>query len=129
MQVCICCYIKSFPLNLLTDHSCNFVNTEYNYIEFLHMHLLRKKYFLLNQSCYYLLLMLLNFREGYVVIKVFVVHDPSLPLQSYQQEITRISRALSGFPNVLPFQRSLLTERAGLLIRQFVHDNLYDRIR
>lgn len=93
------------------------------------MHLLRKKYFLLNQSCYYLLLMLLNFREGYVVIKVFVVHDPSLPLQSYQQEITRISRALSGFPNVLPFQRSLLTERAGLLIRQFVHDNLYDRIR
>ncbi|XP_047134081.1 phosphoinositide 3-kinase regulatory subunit 4 isoform X1 [Hydra vulgaris] len=67
-------------------------------------------------------------KEGYVVIKVFVIHDPSIPLQPYQEELSRIGKSVSGFPNVLPFQRSVLTDRAGLLIRQFVHDNLYDRI-
>lgn len=69
------------------------------------------------------------FREGYVVIKVFVIHDPSLPLSSYQEELTKITKYVSGFPNVLPFHKSLLTDRAGLMIRQYVHDNLYDRIR
>jgi len=69
------------------------------------------------------------FREGYVVIKVFVLHDPSLPLASYQDRINQIATLTAGFPNILPFQRSLLTDRAGLLIRQYVHDNLYDRIR
>lgn len=67
-------------------------------------------------------------KEGYVVIKVFVIHDPSLPLSSYQEELTKITKYVSGFPNVLPFHKSLLTDRAGLMIRQYVHDNLYDRI-
>jgi len=67
-------------------------------------------------------------KEGYVVIKVFVVHDPSLPLESYQNELIKITNSLKGFPNTLPFEKTLLTERAGLLIRPFVHDNLYDRI-
>ena len=71
----------------------------------------------------------LSFREGSVVIKVFVIHDPSLPLSSFQDALTAITNAVSGFPNVLPFQKTLLTDRAGLLIRQYVHDNLYDRIR
>ena len=71
----------------------------------------------------------LFFREGYVVIKVFVLHDPSLPLASYQDRINQIATLTATFPNILPFQRSLMTDRAGLLIRQYVHDNLYDRTR
>ncbi|XP_065061458.1 phosphoinositide 3-kinase regulatory subunit 4-like [Rhopilema esculentum] len=67
-------------------------------------------------------------KEGYVVIKVFAIHDPSLPLKVYQDQISLIKRKLSGTTNVLPFQGAQLTEKAGLLFRQYVHDNLYDRI-
>ena len=72
---------------------------------------------------------ILFFREGFVVIKVFAIHDPSLPLKVYQDQISSIKRRLSGVANVLPFQGALLTDKAGLLFRQYVHDNLYDRIR
>ena len=67
-------------------------------------------------------------KEGYVVVKVFVIHDPSLPLKSWQEELTKIAEKVSGFVNVLPFQRLVLTDRAGFMIRQYLHDNLYDRI-
>ena len=63
------------------------------------------------------------------MIKVFAIHDPSLPLKVYQDQISLIKRKLSGATNVLPFQGAQLTEKAGLLFRQYVHDNLYDRIR
>eukprot|EP00794_Sanderia_malayensis_P015350 gene15350-16926_t len=67
-------------------------------------------------------------KEGFVVIKVFAIHDPSLPLKSYQDQISLIRFKLKSAPNVLPFQGALLTDKAGLLFRQYVHDNLYDRI-
>ncbi|XP_031568622.1 phosphoinositide 3-kinase regulatory subunit 4-like [Actinia tenebrosa] len=67
-------------------------------------------------------------KEGLCVVKVFAIQDPSLPLKQYQDELKDIKIRLSNAPNVLPFQRSVLSDKASLLIRQFVKDNLYDRI-
>ena len=69
------------------------------------------------------------YREGLCVVKVFAIQDPSLPLKAYQDQLTKIKNRLAGASNVLPFHLSILTDKASLLIRQFVKDNLYDRIR
>ena len=61
--------------------------------------------------------------------KVFAIQDPSLPLKTYQDQLTEIKNRLAGASNVLPFHLSIITDKASLLIRQFVRDNLYDRIR
>ena len=62
-------------------------------------------------------------------MKVFAIQDPSLPLKTYQDQLTDIKNRLVTAPNVLPFHHSILTDKASLLIRQFIKDNLYDRIR
>ena len=63
------------------------------------------------------------------MVKVFAIQDPSLSLKSYQDELTNIKNRLLNAPNVLPFAKSILTDKASLLLRQYVKDNLYDRIR
>ena len=63
------------------------------------------------------------------MVKVFAIQDPSPPLKTYQGQLTEIKNRLAGASNVLPFHFSILTDKASLLIRQFVKDNLYDRIR
>ncbi|EDO39636.1 predicted protein [Nematostella vectensis] len=68
-------------------------------------------------------------KEGLCVVKVFAIQDPSLPLKTYQDELTNIKVRLGNAANVLPFQKSILTDKASLLIRQYIKDNLYDRIR
>ncbi|XP_041040975.1 phosphoinositide 3-kinase regulatory subunit 4 [Carcharodon carcharias] len=67
-------------------------------------------------------------REGLVVVKVFAVQDPSLPLTAYKQELEELRQRLLGAPNCVPFQRASFSERAALLFRQYARDNLYDRI-
>uniref|UniRef100_A0A3B5R6G6 non-specific serine/threonine protein kinase n=1 Tax=Xiphophorus maculatus TaxID=8083 RepID=A0A3B5R6G6_XIPMA len=67
-------------------------------------------------------------REGLVVVKVFAIQDPSLPLTSYKQELEELKIRLHSCQNCLPFQKTSLTEKAAILFRQFVRDNLYDRI-
>ncbi|XP_028835942.1 phosphoinositide 3-kinase regulatory subunit 4 isoform X2 [Denticeps clupeoides] len=67
-------------------------------------------------------------REGLVVVKVFAIQDPSLPLTSYKQELEELKIRLHSCQNCLPFQRASLTEKAAILFRQYVRDNLYDRI-
>ena len=62
-------------------------------------------------------------------MKVFAIQDPSLPLKTYQDRLPEIKNRLDGASNILPFHFSILTDKACLLIRQFVKDNLYDRIR
>ncbi|KAG1666656.1 Phosphoinositide 3-kinase regulatory subunit 4 [Nymphon striatum] len=66
--------------------------------------------------------------EGLVVVKVFANHDPLLNLQPYKQEIHEIRYQLLNGTNCLPFQDTIPTDKAGLLIRQYVKYNLYDRI-
>ncbi|XP_069762900.1 phosphoinositide 3-kinase regulatory subunit 4 isoform X3 [Narcine bancroftii] len=67
-------------------------------------------------------------REGLAVVKVFAVQDPSLPLSAYRQELEELRQRLLGALHCVPFQRASLTEKAALLFRQYVRDNLYDRI-
>ncbi|TDH11242.1 hypothetical protein EPR50_G00058780 [Perca flavescens] len=67
-------------------------------------------------------------REGLVVVKVFAIQDPSLPLTSYKQELEELKIRLHSCQNCLPFQKASLTEKAAILFRQYARDNLYDRI-
>ncbi|GBN01215.1 Phosphoinositide 3-kinase regulatory subunit 4 [Araneus ventricosus] len=67
-------------------------------------------------------------REGLVVVKVFAVRDPSYPLKPHKDQLEAIKLLLKNVPNTVAFQRLLLSERAGILVRQYVKDNLYDRI-
>ncbi|XP_027728102.1 phosphoinositide 3-kinase regulatory subunit 4 isoform X1 [Vombatus ursinus] len=69
-------------------------------------------------------------REGLVVVKVFAIQDPTLPLTSYKQELEELKIRLNSAQNCLPFQRATekTSEKAALLFRQYVRDNLYDRI-
>ncbi|XP_065073829.1 phosphoinositide 3-kinase regulatory subunit 4 [Ochlerotatus camptorhynchus] len=66
--------------------------------------------------------------EGLVVVKVFVKHDPSLPLEQHVDKIEYIKKNLANAVNCLPFQRVLTTERACLIIREYVKHSLYDRV-
>lgn len=43
--------------------------------------------------------------EGFVVVKVFVKHDPSLPLELHAKRLEFIKKNLSNAVNCLPFQR------------------------
>uniref|UniRef100_A0A131YJM6 non-specific serine/threonine protein kinase n=1 Tax=Rhipicephalus appendiculatus TaxID=34631 RepID=A0A131YJM6_RHIAP len=67
-------------------------------------------------------------KEGLAIVKVFAIHDPSLPLAPHKETLERIRRVLSAVPNALPFQKVVENDKAGLLVRQFIKDNLYDRI-
>nr|XP_054768213.1 phosphoinositide 3-kinase regulatory subunit 4-like [Lytechinus pictus] len=69
-----------------------------------------------------------KYREGLAVVKVFVIHDPSLPLKSFKEKIEEIKSRLANGSNCLPFLRSTLSDKAALLFRQYVRNNLYDRI-
>ncbi|CAK1543579.1 unnamed protein product [Leptosia nina] len=67
-------------------------------------------------------------REGLVVVKVFAIHDPSLPLEEHKETILKIKEQLASTFNCLPFQRVILTDKAGLLIREYCKCSVYDRM-
>nr|XP_018916322.1 PREDICTED: phosphoinositide 3-kinase regulatory subunit 4 [Bemisia tabaci] len=67
-------------------------------------------------------------QEGLIVVKVFAIHDPSLPLASYRNRIEEVRIKLASAVNCLAFQRTMLTEKAGYLMREYVKYSLYDRI-
>ncbi|XP_052760753.1 phosphoinositide 3-kinase regulatory subunit 4-like [Mya arenaria] len=67
-------------------------------------------------------------KEGLTVVKVFVIHDPSLPLSSYKTRLEEICATLQGTSNCIPFQKAVQQDKAALLYRQYVKDSLYDRI-
>ncbi|XP_018329607.1 phosphoinositide 3-kinase regulatory subunit 4 [Agrilus planipennis] len=67
-------------------------------------------------------------QEGLIVVKVFAIHDPSLPLQPYKDRLEDIRIKLSSAVNCLPFQKIIVNDRAGLIIREYVKYSLYDRI-
>lgn len=47
--------------------------------------------------------------EGLVVVKVFVKHDPSLPLETHAERLEIIKKNLSNAVNCLPFQRVVVS--------------------
>lgn len=67
-------------------------------------------------------------QEGLIVVKVFAINDPSLPLQPYKDSLDTIRNKLSNAVNCLAFQRAIITDKAGLIMREYVKYSLYDRI-
>ncbi|XP_075209888.1 vacuolar protein sorting 15 isoform X2 [Lycorma delicatula] len=67
-------------------------------------------------------------QEGLVVVKVFAIHDPTLPLTTYKDRVEEIRLKLGPAINCLPFQKAILTDRAGYLLREYIKYSLYDRI-
>lgn len=67
-------------------------------------------------------------QEGLIVVKVFAIHDPSLPLSPYKERLDDIRTKLSSAFNCLPFQKIIVTDKAGLIMREYVKYSLYDRI-
>lgn len=47
--------------------------------------------------------------EGLVVVKVFVKHDPSLPLEAHADRVEFIKKNLANAVNCLPFQRVVVS--------------------
>ena len=69
-----------------------------------------------------------KFQEGYTVVKVFVIPEQSIDLDSYKSDVEKIKDKLKQASNCIPFQQTIITDRAALLIRQYAKHNLYDRI-
>ncbi|XP_014259628.1 phosphoinositide 3-kinase regulatory subunit 4 [Cimex lectularius] len=67
-------------------------------------------------------------QEGLIVVKVFAIHDPSLPLSSHKTRVEQIRNDLSSAVNCLTFQKAILSDKAGFLMREYVKYSLYDRI-
>ncbi|KAG5671298.1 hypothetical protein PVAND_001503 [Polypedilum vanderplanki] len=66
--------------------------------------------------------------EGELVVKVFVKHDPTLPLEVHAELIETIKKKLQNAVNCLPFQKVVSSDRAGIIIREYVKHSLYDRM-
>lgn len=47
--------------------------------------------------------------EGLVVVKVFVKHDPTLPLEVHAEKIDSIKKGLQNAVNCLPFQKVVVS--------------------
>ena len=67
-------------------------------------------------------------RSGKIVVKVFTKSDPSVNLSKYIQRLKKEKSQLFGICNVYPFQTFVETDKAGYKIRQWIGNNLYDRI-
>lgn len=53
--------------------------------------------------------------EGLLVVKVFVKHDPSLPLEIHADKIESIKKGLQNAVNCLPFQRVVVRSRKTII--------------
>nr|CAD7589508.1 unnamed protein product [Timema genevievae] len=67
-------------------------------------------------------------QEGLIVVKVFAIHDPTLPLALHKSRLEEIRSKLNSAVNCLPFQKAVLTDKAGFIMREYVKYSLYDRI-
>lgn len=47
--------------------------------------------------------------EGWIVVKVFVIHDPTLPLSAHKDKLEEIKSKLSSAVNCLPFQKMIVS--------------------
>lgn len=47
--------------------------------------------------------------EGPIVVKVFAIHDPTLPLTPYKDRLDEIRQLLASAVNCLPFQHVVVS--------------------
>lgn len=66
--------------------------------------------------------------EGYVVVKVFLKHDPTLNVTDHVNQLEHIKKFLTNAVNCLPYQRAVVTEKAVFIIREYVRHSLYDKV-
>ncbi|KAB7502179.1 Phosphoinositide 3-kinase regulatory subunit 4 [Armadillidium nasatum] len=66
--------------------------------------------------------------KGPVVVKIFVIQDPTLPLLEEKIKIDEIANKLLPSYNCLPYKRVELTERVAFIMRPYLKISLYDRI-
>jgi phosphoinositide-3-kinase regulatory subunit 4 len=67
-------------------------------------------------------------QNGVVVAKVCMKSNANVSFQDYAKALRNERRALRDIPNVLPYARVRETNALGVLVRQFIHTSLYDRI-
>ncbi|XP_050436051.1 phosphoinositide 3-kinase regulatory subunit 4 [Adelges cooleyi] len=67
-------------------------------------------------------------QEGMIVVKVFAVHDPMLPLVKHRVRVEEIKTKLQSAVNCLCFQKVIMSDKAVFLMREYVKYSLYDRI-
>uniref|UniRef100_A0A1A9WUR9 Uncharacterized protein n=1 Tax=Glossina brevipalpis TaxID=37001 RepID=A0A1A9WUR9_9MUSC len=61
-----------------------------------------------------------KWEEGSIVVKVFVKHDPTLPLEDHKDRVESIKKTLT--------LANALTEKAAYIMREYVKHSLYDRV-
>lgn len=70
-----------------------------------------------------------NHKNGPLLIKIFVKPDPGLTvLRTYHHRLNAQRDALADIPNVYTYQAFAETDKAGYIIRQWLANNLFDRI-
>ncbi|KAF2164983.1 hypothetical protein M409DRAFT_24884 [Zasmidium cellare ATCC 36951] len=67
-------------------------------------------------------------QNGVVVAKVAMKANASVSFKQYAKALRQERQNLRDIPNVLPYSRIRETSTLGVLVRQFVHSSLYDRI-
>lgn len=67
-------------------------------------------------------------QDGVVVVKTYAKQSPTFPLKRYARALKLERSQTADIVNVLPYQKIRETASAGILVRQFIHSSLYDRI-
>lgn len=66
--------------------------------------------------------------EGNAVVKVFLKHDVTIDTVEHVKRLEHLKKYLTNAVNCLPYQRSLDTEKAAFLLREYVRHSLYDKV-
>lgn len=64
--------------------------------------------------------------EGLAVVKVFVKHDPTLPLEVHAEKLESIKKSLQNAVNCLPFQKVLVRLNSFDFFHSMTHYFLVD---
>ena len=67
-------------------------------------------------------------KSGIVVAKVCMKSSAKVSFSKYATALRKERRMLENVPNVLTYSRVLETSNFGILVRQYIHSSLYDRM-
>jgi phosphoinositide-3-kinase regulatory subunit 4 len=67
-------------------------------------------------------------QSGIVVVKICTKANQAVSFRDYAKKLREQRQSLRGIPNVLAYQRIRESNTLGVLVRQFIHNSLYDRI-
>ena len=67
-------------------------------------------------------------QHGVVVVKVCTKNNPTVSFKRYGRLLKEQRQQLKGVANVLPYEKIRETSTLGVLVRQFIHSSLYDRV-